>query len=133
MRAKEFIVEQKLSDMHDGLEVAAQALPNTFIISDLKNQDFYELYRFGLAIADVRGNMNKEDNVNNYKPEFRSESSWGENQIVSSFDPNVGQVIDKALSKMHKSGKKAVSTPGSEELVDTNKASVLKPFKGYKR
>ena len=134
MRAKEFITEQnKLIDMHDGLEVAASALPNTFIIKDLKNQDFYELYRFGLAIADVRGNMNKDDNVNNYKPEFRSESSWGENQIVSSFDPNVGKVIDKALSKMNKGGKQAVSSPGSEELKDTHNVSPVKPFKGYKK
>lgn len=134
MRAKEFITEQnKLSDMHDGLEVASSALPNTFIIPDLKNQDFYQLYRFGLAIADVRGSMNKEDDVNNYKPEFRSESSWGENQIVSSFDPAISQVLDKALSKMHKNGKKAVSTPGSEELKDTLTRSPINSFKGYKR
>lgn len=129
MRAKEFIKEQKLSDMHDGLDVAAKSLPNTFVIPDLKNQDFYELYRFGVAIADVRGQQGT-DNVNNYKPEFRPETSWGENQVISSFDPNVGEVIDQALKKVNKSGKKAVSTPKSDELDDTMTVSPIKPFKG---
>lgn len=129
MRAKEFIKEQKLSDMHDGLDVAAKSLPNTFVIPELKNQDFYELYRFGVAIADVRGQQGT-DNVNNHKPEFRPETSWGENQVVSSFDPNIGKVIDQALKKVNKSGKKAVSTPGSDELDDTMTVSPIKPFKG---
>lgn len=129
MRAKEFIYEQKLSDVHDGLEVAARALPYTYSIPDLKNQDFYQLYRFGVAIADVRGNQGTDD-VNDFKPEFRADTSWGENQIVSSFDPNVGEVIDQALEKVNKSGKVAVSTPGSEEMVDTDTVSPIKPFKG---
>jgi hypothetical protein len=129
MRAKEFIKEQKLSDAHDGLDIVAKALPNTFVIPELKNQDFYELYRFGVAIADVRGQQGT-DNVNNYKPEFRPETAWGENQVISSFDPNVGNVIDQALKKVNKSGKKAVSTPGSDELDDTMSVSPIKPFKG---
>jgi hypothetical protein len=132
MRAREFITEQKLSDAHDGLDVANKALPNTFVIPELKNQDFYDLYRFGVAIADVKGNMG-DDNVNNYKPNFRAESSWGENQIVSSFDPNVGKVIDQALAKVGKHGKKSVSTPTSDEMDDTMKQSPIKPFKGYKK
>lgn len=132
MRAKEFVVEQKLSQVHDGLEVAGKALPNTFIIPELKNQDFYDLYRFGVAIADVRGEQGA-DNLNPYKPVFRSETSWGEHQVVSSFDPNVGKVIDKALAKVHKHGKKAVSTPGSDEMDDTSDLSPIKPFKGYKK
>jgi hypothetical protein len=132
MRAREFITEQKLSDAHDGLDVANKALPNTFVIPELKNQDFYDLYRFGVAIADVRGNSG-DDNVNNYKPDFRAESSWGENQLVSSFDPNVGKVIDQALAKVGKHGKKSVSTPTSDEMDDTLKQSPIKPFKGYKK
>lgn len=132
MRAREFITEQSLDKVHDGLVVAAKALPHTFVIPSLKNQDFYDLYRFGVAIADVRGNQGTDD-VNKYKPEFEAESSWGENQIVSSFDPNVGQVIDKALAKVHKHGKKAVSTPGSDEMDDTEYTSPIKPFKGYTR
>ena len=133
MRAREFISEQNLSKVHDALDVVAKSLPYTYVIPELKNQDFYELYRFGVAIADVRGSMNNPKELDPYKPEFRAETSWGENQIVSSFDPNIGKVIDQALKKVHKSGKKEVSTPGSDEFDDTLKKSPIKPFKGYKR
>lgn len=132
MRAREFITEQRLDQVHDGLDVASKALPNTYIIPSLKNQDFYELYRFGVAIADVRGTQGTDD-VNKFKPEFHSESPWGEHQVISSFDPNVGKVIDQALAKVHKHGKKLVSTPGSDEMDDTVDKSPIKPFKGYKR
>ena len=131
MRASEFITEQKLSDVHDGLEVAAKSLPYTYILPELKNQDFYELYRFGVALADVRGKMGDVKNIDKFKPNFKAETSWGENQIVSSFDPNIGSVIDQALKKVNKSGKVAVSTPGSQEFDDTLKQSPIKPFKGF--
>ena len=134
MRAKEFIVEQKLDDVHDGLDVVDKSLPNTYIIPSLQNQDFYELYRFGVAIAAVRGESGIKDGVQNgNEPEFRATSSWGENQIVSSMDSGVGELIDKALAKIGKSGKKSVSTPGSDEMDDTLTQSPLKGFKGYKR
>jgi len=133
MRAREFITEQKLNDIHDGLDVAAKSLPYTYVIPELKNQDFYDLYRFGVAIADVRGNTGDVKDIDPYKPKFRPETTWGENQIVSSFDPNIGKVIDQALKKVKKSGKRAVSTPGSDEFDDTLKNSPIKPFKGYKR
>lgn len=133
MRAKEFITEQKLSDVHDALEVASKSLPHTYIIPELENQDFYELYRFGVAIADVRGDSEKFDTLNSKKPKFRAESDWGEHQIVSSFDPEIDNVIDKALAKINKHGKKLVSTPESDEMDDTLKQSPIKPFKGYKR
>lgn len=132
MRAREFITEQRLDQVHDGLEVASNSLPQAFIISDLKNQDFYSLYRFGVAIADVRGNENN-DGINKYKPEFEPESDWGENEIIVSYDPTISGVIDKALKKVHKGGKKQVATFPSEEMDDTLKKSVLKPFKGYKK
>jgi len=71
MRAHEFITEQKLSDVHDGLDVVSRSLPYTYVIPELKNQDFYDLYRFGLAIADVRGTSGA-DNVTYRKPKFRA-------------------------------------------------------------
>ena len=134
MRAREFISEQRLDQVHDGLDVANKALPNTFVIPELKNNDFYDLYRFGVAIAAVRGEQGHADGVmDGNEPKFRAESSWGEQQVVSSFDPNVGEVIDKALAKVGKSGKRSVSTPGSDEMDDTSTGSPMKPFKGYKR
>lgn len=133
MRAKEFITEQRLDQVHDGLDIASPALPNTYVIPELKNNDFYDLYRFGVAIAAVRGESGHDDVQNGFKPNFRAETSWGEHQVVSSFDPKVGELIDKALKKVHKSGKKLVSTPGSEEMDDTLTQSPIKGFKGYKR
>jgi hypothetical protein len=135
MRAKEFIIETALNKVHDGLDVAAMSLPNTYVIPELKNSDFYDLYRFGVAIAAVRGEGGSDDGVqNSYKPDFRAESSWGEHQVVSSeFDKDIGKTIDQALHKVGKSGKKSVSTPGSDEMDDTLTQSPIKGFKGYKR
>ena len=103
------------------------------MLFQLKNNDFYDLYRFGVAIAAVRGESGHDDVQNGFKPNFRAETSWGEHQVVSSFDPKVGELIDKALKKVHKSGKKLVSTPGSDEMDDTLTQSPIKGFKGYKR
>lgn len=131
MRAYEFITES----VTDGLSIASYALPNTYVIPELKNNDFYELYRFGVAIADVRGTTGPDDGVQNeFKHDFKAESVWGENQIVSSeFDADIGNIIDQALAKVGKRGKKSVSTPGSDEIPNTGTESMLKPFKGYKR
>jgi hypothetical protein len=134
MRAKEFITETALSKVHDGLDVASMSLPNTYVIPELKNSDFYDLYRFGVAIAAVRGEGSNDGVQNNHKPDFRAESSWGEHQVVTSeFDKDIGNIIDQALHKVGKSGKKMVSTPGSDEMDDTLTQSPIKGFKGYKR
>ena len=134
MRAKEFIIETTLSKVHDGLDLATMSLPNTYIIPELKNNDFYDLYRFGVAIAAVRGESGTDNVQNSYKPNFKAESSWGEHQVVSSeFDKDIGKTIDQALKKVGKSGKKQVSTPGSDEMDDTEINSPIKAFKGYKR
>ena len=133
MRAKEFLTEQQLQDVHDALDIANLSLPYTYKMNQLKNNDFYPIYRFGVAIAAVRGESGTDDVMNGYRPNFEAESDWGENQIVSSFDPNVGQVIDKALRKINKPGKKLVSSPGSIEMKDANIGSPIKPFRGYKK
>ena len=131
MRAKEFITEQRT----DGLTVASYSLPNTYIMPDLKNNDFYELYRFGVAFAAVRGEGGQDDGVQNeFKNEFQSETSWGEHQLVSSeFDEDLGNTIDKTLKKVGKTGKKLVTSANSNEIPNTNVQSTLKPFKGYTR
>ena len=131
MRAKEFLTEQELADVHDGLDIAYMALPYTYIIPELTNSNFYDLYRFGVAIAAVRGESGSDDVQDKNRPKFRPESKWGKHPTVSSFDPNVGKVIDKALSHVDKHGKQAVSSPGSEEMKDTYKGSPIKAFKGY--
>lgn len=135
MRAKDFLTEQQMSEVHDLLDVARLSLPYTYRMNQLQNSDFYEIYRFGVAIADVRGEQANENplnkDINNYKPNFHATSSWGEKQIVSGFDPHLGDVVRKAAAKVNKSGQTEVSTPGSEEMKDTYKASPIKAFKGY--
>jgi hypothetical protein len=136
MRAHEFITESfDPADRDNGLELARRPLPYTYIIPELRNQDFYEIYRFGLAIADVRGQGGQEDGVQNlkYQPPFEAESEWGEHEVVTSFDPDIGKVIDQALAKINKSGKKLFSTPTSQEPTDVKHISPINPFKGYKR
>jgi hypothetical protein len=129
MRAYEFITESTT----DGLNMVAHSLPSTYVIPDLKNNDFYELYRFGLAIADVRGNSGNDDVQNEFKHDFKAESTWGEHQIVISWDPNIEKVLDDALSKVNKKGKTLVSSKTSDEIPNTSTGSPVKPFKGYKR
>ena len=136
MRLKEFLTEQQMDHVHDLMDVARLSLPNTYKIDQLRNNDFYPIYRFGVAIADVRGNQADENpankGINPYKPESHAESSWGENQVVSGYDPKLKDVVKQALQKLGKPGITTVSTPGSDEMGDTDKSSPIKPFKGYK-
>lgn len=138
MRAKEFITEESLSDVRDMLGIAKYSLPYTYELTNVENQDFYEVYRFGLALASVRGDQANDNplnkDINPYRKDFEAASSWGgENSVVSGFDPHLGDVVQKALAKVKKPGMKIVSTPGSDEMSDTVKQSPIKPFKGYRR
>lgn len=108
----------------------AAALPATYAIPELKNQDPYLQYRFGVAMAGAKGAKKRaEDGV----APFAKESPWGENEIVVSFDPHIDQYIDDALAQMGLKGKKLISTRKSEETGDVGKSSPVKPFSGYPR
>ena len=129
MRAKEFITEQRAALSVD----VARALPGTYIIPGLPNNDFYKQYRFGVAIASARGQIDREqDSIPPYN--FEKETPWGENMIVSSYmDANIGDDIDYAMKEVGVSGKELISTMKSEEAADVVKSSPIKGFKGYKR
>jgi hypothetical protein len=133
MRLTQFLTEQQLSDVHDALDVAKLSLPYTYMMPEINNSNFYDIYRFGVALAAVRGEQGDDGTHarSGKTPEFRAATKWGPNLIVSSFDPDVGNVIDKALKKVNKHGRKTVSTSGSEEMKDTYSGSPIKPFKGY--
>ena len=131
MRLKEFLTEQQLSDVHDALDVASLALPYTYVMPELQNNDFYSIYRFGVAVAAVRGESGNDTVQDQHRPEFKAESNWGQNLVVSSYDPEIKTVLKKALSKTNHRGMKSVSSAGSEEMTDTNKGSPVKPFRGY--
>ena len=129
MRAKEFITEQHGTLAQD----VSRALPGTYAIPGLPNNDFYQQYRFGVAMADARGHTEREkDDVDPF--EFDSDTAWGENMIVSTYmGDNIAKDIDYAMKKVGVSGKKLISTPKSEESTDAIKSSPIKAFKGYKR
>ena len=130
MRAKEFINEQRAALSVD----VARALPGTYTIPGLPNSDFYKQYRFGVAMAGARGQIDREqDSIPPYN--FEKETPWGENLIISAYmDGGVDKDIDFAMKEVGvEGGKVLISSMKSEEAVDVVKGSPLKAFKGYKR
>lgn len=126
MRAHEFITEGRTGSLQDDV---AKALPATYVIPELPNQDPYLQYRFGVAIAGAKGAKKRaEDNVS----KFDGESAFGENEIVVSYGEDMGPIIADALKSMGMSGKKQLSTTKSEEVKDVGTTSPVKAFKGYK-
>lgn len=71
MKSNEFLTEQVDPLTSD----ESCALPATFILPDLKNQDAYLQYRFGLALASARA-------VENGDVTFKDTSQFGENMVV---------------------------------------------------
>lgn len=126
MRAYEFLTEGRTGSIQDDV---AKALPATYALPELKNQDPYLQYRFGVAIAGAKGaEKRREDKV----PPFERESGWGENEIIVSYGYDVGPYIDDALKTMGMSGKKRLSTAKSEEADDISTKSPIVGFKGFK-
>lgn len=127
MRAKEFINEGRTGSIQNDV---AKALPATFSIPELKNQDPYLQYRFGVAIAGAKGAKKRaEDNV----PDYSKESLWGENEIVVSFDPSIDEWLTDALKMIGIKGKKRLSTEKSEEADDVSTKSPVTGFKGFSK
>ena len=121
------IYEGRTSSLQD--DVAA-ALPATYVIPELQNNDAYQQYRFGVAIAGAKGRKKREEDA---VGRYTAQSAWGENQIVVGYDPHVDEYIDDALKQMGLKGKRMISTRKSEEAKDVKKQSPVKPFKGYRR
>lgn len=130
MRAKEFISEGRTGSIAPDV---ALALPGAWKIPALKNQDPYLQYRFGVAIAGAKGAKQRaEDGV----PDFDGkESGFGENEIVVSYDPDVGEYIKDALVSMGMPASDAIqiASDKSQEMPDVVKRSPVTGFKGYPR
>lgn len=121
MRVWEMLTEQSLA------QDVAYALPATYVIPALQNQDPYKQYRFGVAIAKAKGQVKDE---NDPYHEYQPESTWGENQIVVSYSNTIDEYIDAALKEigLSPSDKRLISTDKSEENPTVNKVSpVAKP------
>lgn len=133
MRAHEFITESKNLGRTGSIEQdVALALPGAFKIPKLKNNDPYLQYRFGVAIAGAKGAKQRaQDGV----PAYSKESVFGENEIVVSYDPHVGEYIDDALKTMGMSpnDKVRIATQASVEMPDVETHSPVRGFKGYPR
>ena len=132
MRAREFIVEQ-----HNNLQAdVAAALPATYAIPALQNQDPYKQYRFGVALAATKPKIHRPEHPSE-PPEqpMAPRSAWGENMLVVSYDPNIGDWIDAALGEvgLGPKDKKLLSTPTSDERKDAGVVSPIRPFRGYPR
>ena len=114
MRAHEFITEGGTGSLSPGV---ANALPATWILPDLKNQDPYLQYRFGLALASARAK--KAGDV-----PFTSASKFGENMVVSAFTPEDEETLMMALALYGEhNAKELISTRPSEEANDVYKQS----------
>lgn len=121
MRIKEFITESGEGSLQD---TVASALPATYAIPSLQNQDPYLQYRFGVALAKARGSVAQDT------PEFDTESAWGENAIIVAYDNESKIMIDQALKDTGSGAKKLISTDKSEESKTVNRVS---PVAGAKK
>lgn len=118
MRAKEFINEAREGSMQDDV---ADAIPATYVIPALANQDPYKQYRFGVAMANARANKASDDQ----RAKFQARSPWGENAVVVSYSGTTQDIIDDALNQVGLSSgaKHQITSDGSNETSDINKVS----------
>ena len=96
----------------------AHSLPTTYVLSDLKNQDAYLQYRFGVALAAAKAHQ--AGNI-----EYEPESTFGENMIIVAKSSEEEEIVNLALKLIGKhNSSKIVSTRQSEEQPDVNKTSI---------
>lgn len=125
MRAYEFIVEQTNGSL---MKDVVHTLPSSYSIPQLKNQDPYLQYRFGVALAGAKARRGEKDD----QKKFARETPWGENQVIISYGEDAGEDIDQALKDMNMSGKQRISSKNSVEQPDIDKQSPVKAFGGYR-
>ena len=119
MRAWEFVTEENVLQ-----PAVADALPTTYVMPELKSQDPYLQYRFGVAMAGAKSHQ--ELGVD-YEPE----STFGENMIVVARTTEEEEIVQLALKMIgQNNSSKIVSTTKSEETSDIGKVS---PVQSYKR
>ena len=124
MRAREFISEQAHGSLQPGV---AEALPSTFIIPGLPNQNSYVQYRYGVALA---GAGAKEALEKEGSDTFHKESPWGDGMIVVAYDESEIDLMKKALAMMNVGGATQLSTAKSSESSTTGKISPVRSVKG---
>ena len=127
MRAREFIVEQKVLSPEQ-----AAPMRHTYVVPGLSAADPYNNYRFGVAIARACSDYGHDD-INPHMPEWSAETAFGEHGVVSGMNAGIADLIDAALTMTNTpGGKQLVSTPDSTEPTFVDTQSPVKPFKGYR-
>jgi hypothetical protein len=116
MRAKEFIKENASGLLSDNVR---EAMPATYVLPDLRSQDPYLQYRFGLALASARAKAQGE-------LAYNSESAFGEDMVVVARSKEEQETLAMALALFGKdNASRLVSTETSDEPKDTNKRSPI--------
>jgi|694.fasta_scaffold47230_5 hypothetical protein len=125
--------------MHEGRtgslqHEVADSLPQAFSIPALSSNNPYDQYKFGVAIASARGRQQRlDDGIGDFKKADLDEV-FADHEVVISFDPNIGEIIDDALRQIGVTGKKVrIGVEGSRESNDVQKQSPVSSFRGYPR
>lgn len=114
MRASEFIIEDATGSLAPGV---ANALPATWVLPDLKSQDPYLQYRFGLALAAARAQKAGEVT-------YSDESMFGEKMVVMAYSKEEEQTLNLALTLFGKdNASQLISTRSSKESSDVSTKS----------
>jgi hypothetical protein len=129
MRAREFITEQRELPPEQ-----ADPMRHTYVIPGLSAADPYRNYRFGVAMARARSDASDDHAIDPHKPEWSTQTAFGEHGVVAGMNAGIAQIIDQALDMTNTSGgKDLVSTPESQEPSLVNSQSPVVSFKGYPR
>jgi len=114
MKIKEILSEGGTGSLTTGV---ARAMPTTWELPGLPNQDPYLQYRMGLAMADARSG----------EP-FDSQSAFGENMSIIGYTDADNETVKLALKRMgpeYAKGARSIATRKSEEATDVNKISPM--------
>jgi hypothetical protein len=112
MKIKEILSEGGTGSLAPAV---ARAMPTTWELPGLPNQDPYLQYRMGLAMANARSD----------EP-FNEQSAFGENMSIVGYTDADDETVKLALKRMgapYSDGAHSISTRKSEEATDVNKSS----------
>ena len=121
MKIKEILKEGGTGSLTPAV---ARAMPTTWSLPALPNQDPYLQYRMGLAMALARSGQL-----------FDTQSAFGENMSIVGYTDADNETVELALKRMgpkYSKGAKSIATRKSEEAVDVNKSSPLAKSKKNK-